>query len=202
MRRPGTRAALTVAIIAAVAALASCAAPAPQGSGQPTQPSGTASSPGTGSASPSPVRCPGDWHAGPLTVTRHLAVPPVPVAAAIRTGSHQECRFDRLVIDLRTAVPGYTVSFASKVTMDPSGRTLSMPGVTYLLVHLSPAQGHTASGQPTLPAGVQVTGYPMLKAYAVSGDFEGHLTIALGLARSTNFRVGELPGRLYVDLSW
>jgi hypothetical protein len=40
----------------------------------------------------------------------------------------------------------------------------------------------------------------MLKGYALAGDFEGVLTLALGLQAPTSIRVGELPGRLYIDL--
>ena len=37
-------------------------------------------------------------------------------------------------------------------------------------------------------------GYPMLKSYALAGDFEGVLTLAFGLHDTTSIRVGELPG--------
>jgi hypothetical protein len=43
---------------------------------------------------------------------------------------------------------------------------------------------------------------PRLKGYAVTGDFEGHLSIALGLASNTLIRVGELSGRVYLDVSY
>jgi len=42
--------------------------------------------------------------------------------------------------------------------------------------------------------------YPVLKSYAVAGDFEGVVTVALGLARTTSIRVDELPGHLYLDV--
>jgi hypothetical protein len=135
-------------------------------------------------------------------VTRQVKVPPVPVATAIRTGSHPDCRFDRLVIDISGPLPGYTVGFVAKVIQDASGETITMPGTRYLEIRLHPAQGHTASGTPSLPGGVHSAGYPVLTSYAVSGDFEGVLTIALGLAHATRYRVGELPGRIYVDVSW
>ena len=41
----------------------------------------------------------------------------------------------------------------------------------------------------------------MLKGYAVTGDFDGVLSVVVGLARATAFRVGRLPGRLYVDVA-
>jgi hypothetical protein len=41
----------------------------------------------------------------------------------------------------------------------------------------------------------------MLKAYRIVGDFEGVVTVALGLDDVVGFRVGELPGRLYIDVA-
>ena len=40
----------------------------------------------------------------------------------------------------------------------------------------------------------------MLNGYALAGDFEGVLTLAIGLQSMTSIRVGELPGRLYLDI--
>ncbi|HUJ07975.1 MAG TPA: hypothetical protein VLX31_17855 [Streptosporangiaceae bacterium] len=137
-----------------------------------------------------------------MSVTHQVAVPPVPIATGIRVGTHADCKFDRLVIDFNGAVPGYTVSFVTQVIQDPSGKTITMPGSRFLVIKFSPAQGHDASGQPTLPTTVLTVGYPMLKSYDVAGDFEGVLTIALGLARNTMYRVGELTGEVYIDVAW
>jgi len=41
----------------------------------------------------------------------------------------------------------------------------------------------------------------MMKGFAISGDFEAVLTIAIGLDDVVGFRVGELPGRIYVDVA-
>jgi hypothetical protein len=40
----------------------------------------------------------------------------------------------------------------------------------------------------------------VLKGYALTGDFEGVLTLALGLPGTTSIRVGELPGRWFIDV--
>src|SRR6266699_252812 len=53
---------------------------------------------------------------------------------------------------------------------------------------------------PTLPVGVQPVSDPMLKAWTVSGDFEGVLSVALGLVGGSRYRVGELGSRIYVDV--
>lgn len=155
------------------------------------------------SGSATAASCPsGQWQTGPVTVTRQLTVPPVPVATAITTGSHPDCRFDRLVISFSGSLPGYQASFVTSVIQDGSGKTISLPGSRYLVLALRPAQGHDDSGNATLPSQVSTAGYPMLGAYVVSGDFEGTLSIALGLAGGTKYRIGELPGRIYVDVAW
>jgi len=193
-----------VAVALGVAACATSSAPGgPTSTSRPATSAPASTAPAsTGPASASPVSCPGGWQTGPLTVTHAVAVPPVPVATSIRTGTHPDCRFDRLVVDFSGPVPGYTVSFVAKVIQDASGRTLSIPGSTFLVIRFKPAQGHSASGKLTLPAAVQSVSYPMLRSYAVAGDFEGVLTIALGLADGSKYRVGELPGRVYVDVAW
>lgn len=203
--------ALIAGTVLAMAGVTSCATTtsAPSGPGRHSQPgslrpisSQTTSASPTPSASVASASCPGGWRTGPLTVTRQVAVPPVPVATAIRTGSHPDCRFDRLVLDINGATPGYHVRFVAKVIHDGSGQPITMPGTSYLVITLKPAQGHSASGTPTLPTTVQTVSFPMLKGYAVSGDFEGVLSVALGLAGGTRYRVGEIAGRIYLDVAW
>jgi hypothetical protein len=124
----------------------------------------------------------------------------VPRVTAIRTAAHPECGYDRVVLDITGPVPGYSVRYASPVTADPSGRTITVSGRSYLLITLRPAQAHNDSGSATITPRAQTVNYPMLKGYALAGDFEGVLTLALGLQAPTSIRVGALPGRLYVDL--
>lgn len=144
------------------------------------------------------------WHSAPLTVTHSPAVPPVPMVTDVRTGSHSTCRYDRIVFDIAGSIPGYSARFGSKVTADPSDLPVTVPGggVAYLLITLHPAQGHDDRGARTIATRSAALGYPMLKGYALAGDHEGYATIALGLSATTMIRVGELPGRLYVDVSY
>ena len=195
------------ALAVAAFSLAACGTSSqPPNSGQPSSgqhSSAPASSSQPASPSTSPaIACAGGWRTGSVTVTRQVTVPPVPVAEAVRTGSHPDCKFDRLVIDISGPVPGYSVSFVRKVIQDASGKTITMPGTRYLVIRLSPAQAHTAAGQLTLPTGVQAVNDPMLRAWTTSGDFEGVLHIALGLAGGSKFRVGELGDRIYLDVAW
>jgi hypothetical protein len=125
-------------------------------------------------------------------------VPPVPVITAIRTGTHPECGYDRIVFNIRGPVPGYDIRYVSQA---PSGAGRAVPGKWYLLVTIHPVQGHSDSGVSTIARLSAATSYPMLRGYQVTGDFEGVLSVAVGLAKPTAFRVGRLTGRLYVDVA-
>jgi len=128
-------------------------------------------------------------------------VPPVPVITAIRTGTHPECGYDRIVFNIRGPMPGYDIRYVSKAVADAIGPAGAVPGKWYLLITIHPAQGHSRSGASTIARRSKVTGYPMLSGYAVTGDFDGVLSVAVGLAKPTAFRVGRLANRLYVDVA-
>jgi hypothetical protein len=140
-----------------------------------------------------PATCPtGTWHKLPITVTRHVHVPPTPVIKTVRTAPHRDCGYDRIVFVIAGKHPGYTIRYVAHVIADPSGKTITLPGKRFVLITLRPAQG-------TLPTKVQVVKYPMLRSWVLAGDFEGVVSIGIGLRSRTSVRVGELKGRLYVD---
>jgi hypothetical protein len=147
-----------------------------------------------------PVVAKPSWSSGPVTVTHTPAVPPVPVVTGIRFAGHPQDGYDRIVFDLQGGLPGYTARYVSQVRADGSDKPVPVPGNRFLLVVLNPAQAHTESGAVTV-TGIHDVGLPMLKAYAIAGDFEGHVSIALGLNATAGYRVGELPGRIYVDVA-
>jgi hypothetical protein len=149
--------------------------------------------------SPATTSSPKSWSSGPVTVTRNVTVPPVPVLVGIRSAAHTAEGYDRIVFDFRGPLPGYEVRYVSQVIADASGQVLAMPGRRYLQIIFRPAQAHDDTG--TAIAGRHDLTYPMLKGYVVAGDFEAVLTIALGLDDTVGFRIGELPGRIYVDVA-
>lgn len=142
----------------------------------------------------------GGWRSAPVSVTRHVAVPPVPGITAVRTAAHPECGYDRLVLDITGPMPSYSIRYVSQVTADPSGKPVALPGRSFLLITLRPAQAHASPGAPTIARPAKLLGYPALKGYALAGDFEGVVTLALGLHHTTSIRVGEIPGHWYVDV--
>jgi len=201
-----------VILVAVLAAVASCAtstptgnpAPAPStGSSEPTQPAAPAQATPS-SSPPAPAGgtscATGAWRSAPLNVTREVATPPIPLVAAVRTATHPECGYDRIVLTITGPVPSYHIRHATQVIADPSGKPINLPGRSYLLITLRPAQAHTDSGTATITRRVQALDYPMVTGYALEGDFEGVINLALGLHGTASFRAGELPGRLYVDV--
>jgi hypothetical protein len=172
-------------------------APAAPGTatGAPATPSATA--PGGSSSGGTPGGTTG-WGTSPVSVTHQVAVPPVPVVLAARAAAHGG--YDRITFDISGPLPSYDARYVSTVTEDASGRQVAMPGRRYLQVRFRPAQGHDDAGRTTL-ARRALLGLPMLKGYVVTGDFEGVLTVTLGLDDTVGFRAGELPGRVYVDVA-
>lgn len=160
--------------------------------------------PTTGTVVPGPTAGSGTWTSGPLTVTHNPAVPPVPVLLRIRSAVHSAEGYDRIVFDFTGPLPGYTVRYVDQVRADPSDRPVAVPGRRFLLVVFTPAQAHTEAGVATVKSAPVRTDYPMLRGYALAGDFEGHVSVALGLDDVVGFRVGELPGtpgRIYLDVA-
>ena len=114
------------------------------------------------------------------------------VVEGVRYGEHDG--FDRVVLDIPGELPSYTVRYVTEVRRDPSDRPADVPGSAFLLIVLQPAQAHTMSGTDEI-------NLDAIRSYAVVGDFEGHVSIALGLNGVRGYQVGELPGRIYVDIA-
>jgi hypothetical protein len=140
------------------------------------------------------------WPTTPVTVVHHPAVPPVPVVTGVRYAAHRDERYDRFVFDIPGPVPGYTAKYVPKVVADGSGNPIPVPGRYFLLIVFNPAQAHTGGGAATI-SGTHTINLPMIKSYAVAGDFEGYVSVALGLNAKAGFHIGELDGRVYIDVA-
>ena len=129
-----------------------------------------------------------------------LSVPPVPEVVAVRAASHSG--FDRVVFDIDGPLPAaVSVRYVDQVVADGSGAPVAVAGRAYLQVAFDEAQAHTDTGVATIPSRSQ-PGLPAIEEVVVAGDFEGHVTIALGLAARVPFRILELggPTRVVVDV--
>lgn len=134
------------------------------------------------------------------TVERSPAA--IPHVINIRTGQH--AAFDRVVIDLKGGAPGYKVGYVKEVREDGSGKVVETRGRASLLVRLTPANAHHENGNATYSGPNRFSvDYPALREVAFAGDFEGTVSIALGIRSKTGFRVMTLhsPTRLVVDVA-
>jgi len=195
---------LVIAVTGTIALLGGCAgrgaSPTAGGSSAaPTPPPTSASSTPTTRPSTAPTT-PLPWPTGPRTVVHQPIVPPVPVLQHIRYAAHPLERYDRIVFDFGHALPGYTIRYVSEVRTDASDQTVAVPGRRFLLIVFTPAQAHDDEGDVTV-SGTHHADLPAIRGYAVTGDFEGHVSVAIGLDRVAGFRTGELPHRVYVDIA-
>jgi hypothetical protein len=135
-----------------------------------------------------------------VKVDRTPAVPPL--VTGVRFAGHEG--YDRIVIDLKGAMTGYTVRWVDGLFEDGSGKPIGVKGGAYLQIGLFPANAHTESGQITwAPPPVVKTGLANVFTIAKLGDFEGTVGIGLVLNRKAGFRVLEQssPSRLIVDVA-
>ncbi|HMC55053.1 MAG TPA: hypothetical protein VKH19_07790 [Gemmatimonadaceae bacterium] len=125
---------------------------------------------------------------------------------AVRTARHEA--FERVVLEFRgEAMPDYFVEYArEQPTSCGSGEAIVVAGAAHLVVRTSPAQAHAPIGgdeRSTIPGRTIAPTQPVIKALAVSCDFEGVLAWVVGVDARRGFRVTTLsaPPRLVIDLS-
>jgi hypothetical protein len=119
---------------------------------------------------------------------------------SLSAGCH--ATFDRVVIRARLATPGYDVRYVTRIVADPSGKPVSLLGTKRIRVIVRRARGHTSGGTDLLPSRVT----PLcsnLRQIKRAGDFEGVVSLGLGLRRKTGFRVFRLTGptRIVIDVA-
>jgi hypothetical protein len=143
------------------------------------------------------------WTSGPITLTRN-----VPGGAAelvqVRSAAHPDQGYDRITFDFKSALPGYEIRYVSEVIADGSGLPVDVPGRQHLQIIFRPAQTHDSSGTQAVTPRALTVNYPMMKAYAITGDFEAVLTVVIGLDDVVGYRIGEIPGtpgRVYLDVA-
>jgi len=171
--------------------------------GAPTAAAPTATAPGGGSGggpASRPARPTRTWTSGPTTVRHDVPVPPVPRLTGVRSAAHPDQGFDRIVFDIAGRIPGYQIRYVDEPVRDPSGQPANVPGRRFLQIRMEPAQAHTDAGQATQPRAGTLS-YPMMRGWAITGDFEGVVTIVIGLDDVVGYRVGELSGRIYLDVA-
>jgi hypothetical protein len=123
------------------------------------------------------------------------------VLHAPAVGCHS--RFDRFVIRARVGTPRYDVRYVRRIVQDGSGNPVSLLGRHRLRVLFPNARGHTSNGTTDLIANVITPRCPNLRQIKDAGDFEGVVTLGIGLRERTGFRVFRLtnPTRVVIDVA-
>ena len=161
-----------------------------------------------GSPAPSPVSSPS---AAPVVASTqavfscsssNISATQSPAAAfvdAIRTGSH--AGYDRVVVEFKNGQPG-SISIRPQAGTTfhqaPSGKADTLAGRNGILVIIRGADAHTAySGVRDLK-----TSSPSLAEVRVIEDFEGQISLGLGLKQTSCYRASVLtnPVRLVIDV--
>lgn len=125
----------------------------------------------------------------------------IAVVTDIRVAGHD--MYDRIVFEIEGDLPANEVKWVTgPVFQCGSGEEVPLPGNATLVVKLSPANGHTESGEATSPgevAGGQSANILLAKRIC---DFEADVQYAVAVKNRTDFRVSELTGptRLVVDV--
>jgi hypothetical protein len=153
---------------------------------------------GSAQAAAAPVASLASFTCSASTLTAGGA-PAVAPISAVRTGSH--AGYDRLVVQFSGSPPG-SIELGPQGTATflgaPSGLALTLEGQRGLKAILRGADMHTAyAGARDLKPG-----YPVMRETRVIEDFEGQVTLGIGLSGSGCYRAFVLanPARLVVDV--
>ena len=133
-----------------------------------------------------PWHWPGDVNR-PGQVQHSYPVPPLPRLSGIGAGEHPaqqgQRAYDRMSFTFTTAFPSYQFTFTKALVADPSGKPIKLAGNGVLKVTFHLAQAHTASGRSSVltqpPAQL---GLNRMVSWAPAGDFEGVVTVGIGIS--------------------
>jgi len=168
---------------------------------EPTGDDGTPSAPESGPATI-------DWPTDDVSAPFEGTVPPVPTLVDLRVGSHPDDGYDRVALEF-DELPGYEIGYRDDIVYDGSGEPVDLTGSAFIQLLFTPAQAHDDEGNSTLdspPVEPVDVGFAALESYVLNGDFEGYLSVALGLTGEAGFQVGQFRAAngntvLYIDLA-
>ncbi len=139
---------------------------------------------------------------GLVAATPAPAQPSISTMTGIRTGLHPG--FDRIVLDLTGPRPGVTYQRADELTADGSGDVVWLTGERFVAVVVNPAQAHNDAGASTYtgPEKFRTPNLRNVMAVALTGDYEGYLSIGLGVRHDSSVNVFTLasPTRVVIDI--
>ena len=112
--------------------------------------------------------------------------------------------FDRIVLAFDGLELECSASYVSEILAEGSGQPISLDGNAFLKVTLRGAAAHDDAGNLTYN-GTEMIDTPDLEnitAVTLAGDFEGHVTIGVGMNMKTHYEVFALSGptRVVIDV--
>ena len=120
----------------------------------------------------------------------------------ITSGRHDT--FDRIVLTFAGPEPACSASFVNQIVADGSGQPISLDGNAFLEVTLRGAAAHNDAGKLTYngPGVIDTPELENIRAVSLAGDFEGYVTIGLGMNMKTHYAVFALSGptRVVIDV--
>ncbi len=135
-------------------------------------------------------------------VPAQSAVPDIPVLTRIRTGVHPTV--DRIVLDLSGPRPQVSSRFVDELVQDGSGNVEWLTGAAFAEVHATPAQAHDEVGHPSFegPRKFRTPNLTNVMAVAITGDYEGVLSVGVGMRKQTWIKAFTLTGptRVVIDV--
>ncbi len=178
-----------------------------------TSPAATATKPPATATAAKSATVPADGTIDPLGAgqTTPWTVKAAPEGAAgpiilddIRIGVHPEQGgWERIVFEFKgTNRPAATIEYVNQAVACGSGQTVALQGTAILQVRFTAAAAHDESGKLTIDSNdIKGPGNTILQAKGTC-DFEGVVTMALGLKAKQNFKVTTLtnPTRIVVDI--
>jgi hypothetical protein len=181
--------------VTATASPTSSASPNPQPSpsgaagGSPSATTGAGSSASPGDALP-------PFPTTPTSSPFAGSVPPVPVLNSLTVNSSHGSAgsFEVAVFEFAGQVPGFRARYVDQVVREGSGAPVSLPGSAFLQLVFTSAQAHDDSGNPTLhPAATNpvAVNKASIRSYVLNGDFEGTVTVTLGMSGRDGFQITE-----------
>lgn len=119
--------------------------------------------------------------------------------SSMRTGAH--ATYDRLVVEFGSGVPAaVTITPQARpiFTNSPRGDAVTLAGSAGINVAMHYADAHTMSG---VPAVLKPNGQALIEVRRIE-DFEGYVSLGLGLAKSPCYHAFMLssPTRLVIDV--
>ncbi|MGH3520640.1 MAG: AMIN-like domain-containing (lipo)protein, partial [Haloechinothrix sp.] len=130
--------------------------------------------------------------AGAVVAATPASSTQTPVMTGIRTGLNTG--FDRVVLDMVGHRPGVKYSWGDELRQDGSGHIVWLTGEHFVTARVSPAAAHDDRGDSTYrgPQKFRTRHLRNIMAVAVTGDFEGVLSIGIGTRYRSWVRVFTL----------